>query len=190
MSAGQPEHIIRASGRVIVGPTDDFATGTFPYGGTQVGRVKQVRMRSLGTSKLIWDEGLGAVKDVGAPTNRWVISLLVRGWNPDAITQFYPGNREEGEITKHSVFRVPGTRIPGQSGGDSINIAVAFVPDNLLFANGFIAYRCIPDFDEAGELAFDRREEQVIHLTLECLLNGSGNILEVGRMPDLNRAGT
>jgi len=186
MAAGNVSRILRNSGRLIVAPTDAFNGGTYPYSGTEVGLANEVRLTSTGTSKVIRNEGLGEPTDILDATNEWVFTCFLRGWDDDAVTQFFSGHRSAGSPTQHSVFAIPGSRSPGQGSADSINLVIAFVPDNLNDANGLIIYRGIPHWTIDAELAFDRKDEFGIPLIVRCLRNASNNVAKIGRMPDLS----
>ncbi len=185
MAAGAVSKLIRGPGKLIVGPTDAFDGNTFPYGGTQVGLANGCVLVPSGIGKRIDNEGLGAPTDLLHPPNFWVFSCFLRSWDDDAVAQFFAGNRSAGSVTQHHVFTVPGTRTPGQSAVDSINIVLAFVPDNLIAMDGVVIYRGVPSWSEGAEIAFQRGAEYGIPLDILCFENSNSTAIRTGRMPDL-----
>ncbi len=185
MVAGNVSHIVRGPGRIVINPSTAFATTAYPHGGTEIGLAKDVTMTPLGNSKGIWNEAFGEFTDILQATNHWEFECLLRGWDDDALTQLFPGNRAAGAVTQHGVFTFPGTRSPGESSVDGTDVFLAFVPDNLIHSDGLVLYRGIPQWTPDTELAFQRGRDFEIPLTVIGLRNTSGNIGRIGRMPDL-----
>ena len=174
--------IIRATGRVVINPTEAFAGGEFPYGGTDIGRVNAVALRSLGSDYKVNYEGLGAVGDILEGGLRWTFSCFLRGWDDDAVKLLLADGYEKGAQTQHAVFKAPGGKQPGTSALARL-VKVAFVPDDLTHASGVLIYSALPDWD--GGMAFARKTEFGIPLVFECMLDSQGRILAIGRMADL-----
>ena len=187
MAAGNVARVIRAPGRLVVTPTD--LSTTYPYGGTEVGKVNQVAVLPLGAPFLVEAEGLGGVTDVLEPNARYVVSLFLRGWDDDALQLLTVGEYVAGGTTQHSGFNVPGLRTPGQSAlesGNSREVTVLYVPDNLIDVPAVLIFLGIPGFTEGGELAFRRTDELGLPLSIECVRDSNGNILAIERFPDLS----
>jgi len=187
MAAGNVSRIIHGPGKLVVGPSDLTTPGSDnAYGGTEVGLSNQCLLTPLGVPFRIENEGLGEATDVLEANNRFLVTCFLRGWDDDAITQFFSGQRSAGGTSQHGLFTAPGSRVPGKSSADSTNLTVLFVPEDLLHTDAFILYRAIPWWTDDAEMAFQRQEEFGIPLQLDCLRNGSGNILQVGRLADLS----
>jgi hypothetical protein len=197
MASGDSVRTIRAPGRVVVDPTTSFHTTAYPYGGTEIGKVKMVVARAEGTPYRVFSEGLGEFQDVLEPAKLWTITMFLRGADNDAVEQLLAGGYAEGTNTKHAVFSEPGDRIPGQSmlspGGalTSRAVALAYVPDDTIHVNGMVAYRALPNFQATAELKFQRGEEFGLPLVFDCLYPDAtwprtpSESLQIGRMNDL-----
>lgn len=184
MAAGNVSRVIRAPGRLVVGPQDAFADGIYPFSGTEVGKVKACALTPMGEPFRVQFEGLGEVGDVLEGSNRWVFSCFLRGWDPDAVEHFLSDGFSVGDRSQHAVFSSPGNQRPGSSALGRA-VVLAFVPDDPMHAPGVILYRAIPDWGDGAELAFRRGDEFGIPIAFECLRDASGRVLQVGRLADL-----
>lgn len=184
MASGNSARVIRAPGRLVINPTVAFDGGTYPYGGTEVGKSNLCVLQSLGSSFRVESEGLGEASDILEGNNHWVFTCLLRGWDDDAVLQLLSGGYQAGTVTQHSVFHVPGSRTPGQS-ALSRAVILAYIPDDPLHVPGVLIYRGIPDWTEGAEIAFQRRSELGIPLSLDCMRDVNGNTLRIGRIHDL-----
>ncbi len=182
MAAGSSARIIRSPGRLVVNPTEAFASGTFPFGGYEIGRANQCQLRPVGQDYAVQFEALGAVGDILEGPNRWVFACFARGWDDDAVRLLLQDGHEEGAETQHAVFKVPGTHQPGTSALPR-SVSLAYVPDDTTHGAAVLIYRAVPAFD--GSIAFARKTELGIPLTFECLLDTQGRILAIGRLADL-----
>jgi len=185
MVAGAVATIIHGPGRLIVGPTEVFDGGTHPYGGTEIGLVNQAVVTPLGRPYRIENEGLGEASDVTQANNRYRFTCFVRGFDDDAVRLLFDGHYTAGDVTQHAVFSVPGLRDPGTTGVGGNDIVLAFVPDDLMHADGVVIYRGIPWWTEDAEVAFQKGAEFGIPLQVDCLRNSNDHTLKIGRLPDL-----
>lgn len=83
MAPGKSSRTIRASGRLVVGPTD--LSTAYPYGGTEVGRTQLVVVQSHGEFYRVEGEGIGKATDVLEGSQRHTFSCFLRGWDDDAV---------------------------------------------------------------------------------------------------------
>ena len=185
MTAGAANQIRFVPGRLIVGPTQTYKGGVYPYGGTEIGLARGNTITSIGQEKVVFDELLGEPIDILAHTNEWVFTCFLRGTDDAARELLLGGNYSEGGTSRHGVLTVPGTRSPGQTLGDTANVALTLVPDNLTHADAFMAYRAVPMWDDAAEIAFQRQEEFGIPLKFHLLRGSGGNTLRIGRLADI-----
>ncbi len=183
MSAGDPSQIIRASGRLVVNPTDLGVA--FPHGGTEVGRTRAVVVKSLGTSFRVEAEGLGEISDVLESSNRFVFACMLRGWNDDAVRLLWPDNYVVGSVSGHAKLDVPGNSRPGSSTA-SRAVVLLFAPDDPINCPAVLVFNGIPDWSDNAELAFSRNDELGLPLAVECLRNLAGKTLSIGRLSDLS----
>lgn len=189
MAAGNVSRVIRNAGKLVVGPTD--LTAADPYGGTEIGLMNAAVLVPRGEPRMIWNEGLGDYTDALEPWYQWTFTCFLRGSDDSAKTLLLKGNRTVGSKTQHGVYTAPNSRTPGQSMIDYSNVVVLFVPENLIDHDALILYRAIPVWDDAAELAFQKREEFGFPLTFRLMRDSTGGGAAVGnthqwaRLPDL-----
>lgn len=185
MASGNVARILRVPGRVVINPTTAFLGGTYPYGGTEVGKASQCLLQPLGTSFRVEYESLGEVGDVLEANNRWMFTCFLRGWDDDAVELLLAGGEETGEHTQHRAFHVPGNVQPGASALKR-SVSMVYVPEDPETAPAVLIYRGVPDWTEGAEMAFQRGSELGIPLSIECLRDSGCNTLRVGRLVDLS----
>lgn len=177
--------IIRAPGRLVVGPTEEFSGGSFPYGGVEVGRVMACALQPLGQPYVVDCEGLGGTGDVLEPPHRYVFACFVRGWSDDGIELLLPDHWSAGDVSQHAVVSIPGDR-PAGSSELAHSVVVAFIPDDPMHVPGILMYRAVPGITSGAEFAFSRNLELGLPLTFDLLDDSSGRIVKVGRLEDLD----
>ena len=170
---------IRAPGRIVVNPSGNLATGTFPYNGRVIGRAKGCVLRPLGTRFAIENEALGEVTEILEENNRYTFACMLRGWDDDALELLRPGNYLRDAASQHAMLEIPGTALPGQS-AIQYGVVLLFVPDDYERVPGVLLYRAIPDWQEGAELALQRATELVLPMVFDCLRNDDGRILTMG----------
>lgn len=185
MASGSAARIIRAPGRVILNPTEAFDGGTYPYGGTEIGKTKLCAIQPLGTAMRVVSEGLGEATDILEADNRYFFTCMLRGWDDDAVRLLLAAGYEAGTVTQHAVFHEPGSVTPGQS-ALSRSVILAYIPDDPVHVPGVLVYSGVPDWSEGAELAFQHGSEVLLPVALDCMRDTNGNILRVGLLADLS----
>ena len=201
MAAGNVARILRAPGRLIVNPTTAFATTTFPYGGTEIGKTNVVALVPQGSMFRVEYEGLGEAGDILEANIQWKMVCFVRGWDDDAVALLRPEGYTVGAVTQHAVFSDPpetGLRLNGStwSGSDGIPgssaldraVTLAYVPDDPEHVPGMIMYRGVPDWHDGVEIAFQRRSELGLPMMFECFRNDNNRMIKIGMIADLPTA--
>ena len=177
---------------MVINPTEAFFGGTYPYGGTEIGYAKMFSLRSEGEPYRVFCEGLGEHSDVLEGANIWSVVVFIRGADDDAIEKLASDGYAEGGKTRHATYSAPGNRVPGQSmlspGGTltAREVSIIYVPDDPVRADGFIAYRALPNFQASAEFKFQRGEEFGLPIVFDCLRDGNGDILTMGRIQDFS----
>lgn len=184
MASANSVKIIRAPGRVVIGPTTSADSGSFPFGGTEIGRIGMFALASNGDNLTVEPEGLSRVADVLEGSIRFSVSFQLRGWDDDAIELLFPDQFAEGDLTRHAVFAVPGVTKPGSSALARAQ-TILFVPDDPVNVPALIVYRGVPDWRRASDVALRRNQELAIPVAIEAVQDDSGRILAMGRIHDL-----
>lgn len=182
MSAPRAAKVIRAPGRIVIGPTD--LSAPYPYGGTEVGKASQCRLQPQGNMYRVVHEGTGETGDLLEGGSRWVFACFLRGFDDDAVENLLQDGYQEGEETQHAVFRAPGFQVAGTSALGRA-VVLLYVPDDLVHVPAVLLYRAVPDFADGAELALRRSDEFGLPLVMECVRDLQGRMVAVGRLPDL-----
>tara|TARA_R100000458_G_scaffold59708_1_gene71301 strand:+ start:229 stop:792 length:564 start_codon:yes stop_codon:yes gene_type:complete len=177
--------IMRAPGTVIAGPTSLTAGSTGEYGGEIIGSTRAVALVPLGTSYRVECEGIGEFSDVLEGNNRYLVNFFLRGWDKMAVAKLLAGGYSVGSVTGNAVWKEPGTKTPGQT-ATTRALVWLFVPDDTTNHPALIIRAGIPDFADGAELAFQRGEEFGLDVSLECIQDSDGDILDMGMLEDLS----
>jgi hypothetical protein len=177
--------VIRAPGTIIAAPTDlTDAAGTGEYGGNIIGSTRAVVLVPLGVPYRVECEGLGEASDVLEGDNRYVAQFFLRGWDKLAVSSLLAGGYAEGATTKNAVWTEPGGRTPGQSATGRALVWL-FAPEDTHNHPALLIRAGIPDFADGAEVAFQRGEELGLNMSIECLRNSGGQMLDLGHLEDL-----
>lgn len=177
--------VIRAPGTVIASPTSLTAGANGEYGGSIIGTTRAVALAPLGTPYHVECEGLGGLSDILNGDSRYAVNLFLRGWDQSAVAKLLAGGYSAGSVTKNAVWVAPGTKTPG---GTALGTALVWliVPDDTHNHPALIVRAGIPDFADGAELAFQSGEEFGLNMSIECVRNSSGKILDLGHLADLS----
>ena len=185
MGSVNASKIIKASGRVIINPTEEFKNSSFPYGGTEIGNTNLCLLRILGNVYHVNYESLGETGEILEANNSYIFACFLRGWDKDAIKNLFVGAYEKGPYTEESVFYAPGSTTPGQAVSSLKSVKLAYIPDDYLNVPGVIIYNAIPDFETEAEILFQRQTEFGLPLVFYCLRSSNNAILRIGKIFDL-----
>ena len=175
--------VIRAPGRLVVGPSD--LSADYPYGGVEVGKTKLCVVHPVGRSFRIESEGLGGTSDILEGPSEHVFSCFLRGWDDNAIEQLLSANFVAGTTSQHATYVAPGAVVAGSSAFDRA-VVMLFVPDDPVHVPAIIIYRGIPFLPDDARVAFDRQDELGIPIAVDCVRSAAGSILAIGMFADLS----
>lgn len=184
MVASAAAKIARAPGRVVINPTIEPSTGTFPFGGKQIGKVNQARFTRTSAPIPIFHEGSGEIGDVLEGPNRYSFSCFLRGWDDDAISAMFGTQASVGADSGHTVVLLPSLISPGKS-AFARGLKVLYVPDDALNIPALLIYNAIPDMAEGADMMFQRGAELGVSMSFECTRDSYGRVAAIGRIGDL-----
>lgn len=173
----------RVSGRLLANPTQAFAGGTYPYGGTELGRVQDVELEPLSQQVVIEYELLGKVGAVINPGIRWRFRATLRGFDDDALALLFASSSAAGELSQHRGLDVPGTLEVGGS-ADARSLLLVYVPDDPTDHPAIILWAAYPDWSDGARMRFDHRYDLTLPVVCECVEDSDGRCLSVGRLVD------
>lgn len=176
--------IVRAPGRLIVNPVQEFATGQFPFGGAEIGRANACALTPMGKPYVVEYESTGNIGDILEASHRWLFTCFLRGADDDAMEQLLGDWTTVGE-TQHRRFEVPGSNAPGASALPRA-VRLALIPDDTIHSPGIVIYRAVPILTDGVKVAFTRSDEFGWSLAFECVADDTGRTLQVGRIADLD----
>lgn len=168
MAAGRSARTLRGPGRLIVNPTDSDLSGTYPYGGTEVGKTRGVTWAPLGQYFRVECEATGEASDILEPNQRWIFSCFMRGWDDDAVRLMLARGYTEDTVSQHAALSAPADVLPGQS-AMSRAVVLVYVPEEPTRTPGLVLYSAIPLWTNAAEQAYQDGSELGIPLVMECM---------------------
>jgi hypothetical protein len=182
--AGESSRVIRAPGRLVVNPTASFATGTFPFSGTEIGKASQCMLMPIDSSFRVEYEATGETGEILEGGNRYVFACFLRGWDDDAVEQLFAQGHSDGATSQHAVLSIPGTRVAGTS-ALARGVRLAYVPDDTLHVNTVLLYRAVPVWTDGAQIALQRGSELGMPLTFECVRDATNRIAQIARLHDV-----
>ncbi|MAH48800.1 hypothetical protein CMI37_23435 [Candidatus Pacearchaeota archaeon] len=183
MTAGAIARVIRAPGRVVVDPTN--LSNAYPHGGTEVGKSQAFVLTSLASPPFrVECEGLGDASDVLEQPKDFAASVVLRGWDDDAVAQFHSDGYAVGGKSGHAVDIEPASS-PGSTAIGRACI-ILYVPDDIIHVPALLLYRAIPYWPEATDIAYERGTEFGLPVAFVCIRNAAGKILQRGIFADLS----
>lgn len=168
MAAADPLNALEVPGRLIVelaGQTLD-KTLAYPFGGTDMGLVKDVVWQRIATLEQVPAEGDGgAAPPIGIVDTQylgeaWLIVFALRGADDDAAGVIWP-NTSVGVIAKRVGILGEGTILPGQL-LSTIAVPVLFVPDDVQNHQAVFLPLAIPEVAEDLEVQLAHSKERLL----------------------------
>lgn len=182
MSSASSSRVIRAPGRIVVAPTD--LSIAYPFGGVEIGWARGFVLISLGNDFRVEAEGLGEAGDILEGPINYVATCFLRGWDKDALQQLWADNYAAG-TSGNAVFNVPGTVAPGSSALTRAKV-ILFAADDRERSPSVLILRGVPNWDQDARLSFGRPDELGLPLSVQCIRNTGGRILQIGMLGDLS----
>lgn len=176
--------LVRAPARIVIGITQEPANGVYPFGGKEIGKVKQVRFASSSTPLTVIHEGSGEIGEMLEAPNRYIFACYLRGHDNDALKALFGVRASVGSQTGHQVVLFPSLVSPGKSAiGRGVKVLV--VPDDPVNVDALLIYQAVPDLQEGAEMSFSRNEELGFPMRFECIRDTFGRVAAIGRLQDL-----
>lgn len=172
-----PDGLLFMPARIVKNPTTNPEGGTFPFGGTELGKVNGVRViRHLYQAPLD-SEQLGTIFDVVYSGEDWEVQVFFSTWNEDVISTLYPN-----VATVNGFKRVDHLPSDYQSGsfesGRAIGLLV--VPDNDEFDPFCYIKAAIPNVQATTAMEYRLRQEGIFPAQFKAIPPSSGEIVQWG----------
>lgn len=183
MAAADPLQALRVPGRVVKGVTS--FSGSFPYGGTELGQLLDVAWALTQIVQRTRAEELGAqVVGLGFYGEAFAVSFGLRSLDDDAIAAVFLNTRA-GTVSQHRVIYGPGTNRPGTLIETVLATNLLFVPDDVDNHPCVWLPRAVPKPDRLERVPLHLDGEHVIGSTWLALPGSNGKAYEIGRLVDL-----
>jgi len=182
MAAPDEALVFRAGGTIYLNPT----SVTSPYGTSikQLGVTHNVALSPIVRQFNITAEEYGGEVVEGVNMGRdWMLTCLVRGYDPDALAAAGFYNTSTGASTGKKVLSEPGGLAIG-SLLTSKAVKLMFVPYNALHP-GFIAYRALPNLQSSTRINYSVKRDWSYIATFRLVRDSSARHLQIGRIADL-----
>lgn len=184
MARPDSAQVLRIPGRVVIGPTETFLGGAFPFGGTEIGKHRGLVLQPVGSPLPLAFEGLGG--EIGEILERpsiWTLSMTLRGWDSDAVATLFAAGYEAGETSQRATWSAPdftsGTR------ASSRGVSVLVVPDDEVAAPALLAYNAIPNWSADAQILFQRGAEFDLPIQFHLMRDTASRIFSLGILADL-----
>lgn len=183
MAAGSNARVLRVPGRICANPTT--TSGSFPYGGTALGKTRGLTVQNLAGFFPItaWELG-GAPVEYLHRGEAWMAHGFLWSWDNDAVALVWP-NSAVGAITQHRRIVGPGTVKPGHR-LSALSAKILFVPDDLTRAPAWILRKAVPMPKEGSSFVFDRDEDFGLEVAFMGIPDAQGDTFECGRFEDIS----
>lgn len=190
MSSTNLRSIFRVRGRLVMNPTDVVATA-FPYGGTELGLVRDAELSlNVKTKEVTAEEWGGTPVEVVYGGERAVFAAVLRDYDKDAVQQIFPDTAFATPAVSpnaQSLFRYrpasttselsrPGRLLSTKS------FKLLFAPDAADSHPFMVMYKAIPHVEAAVKLQFSLGEEFGIAVAFVGVpdLSKDGKVYEFG----------
>lgn len=183
MATSDPLSALEVPGRLVKGPTD--LTGSYPYGGTELGLLRDVWWELVDVYQRHTAEEFGArvVGDLWSG-EAFSLAFALRSLDDDALAAVWPNTRV-GEVSQHRVLYGPGPRRPGMLTETAKAAALLFVPDDVQNHDAVLLPRALPRRDRLSRVPLYLGGEQLLGSTWLAIPGANGLAYEIGRLVDL-----
>lgn len=183
MATADPLSALEVPGRLVKNPTN--LAGSFPYGGTELGLLKDVAWELVDVYQRHRAEEFG----VAVMGDLWCgeafsLAFALRSLDDDALAAVWPNTRV-GAVSQHRVLYGPGTRKPGMLTETAKAAALLFVPDDLQNHDAVMLPRALPRRDRLSRVPLHLNGEQLLGSTWLAIPGANGLAYEVCRFVDL-----
>ncbi len=185
MPAADPLSALEVPGKLIVelaGQTLD-ETAAYPYGGTDLGLIKDVAYQIVTSRDELPGEEYGGgdgppvgVFDVQYLGQAWLIAFALRGWQNEAHATLWP-NTSVGTLGGRRGVLGEGSVLPGHLRGAAA-VPLLFVPEDVANHNAVFLPLAIPEVARDLTVALAHRNEHLI-------LAGFRAIFEATKVPQI-----
>lgn len=179
---GDPLQALEVPGKLVLGPTD--FTAAYPYGGTELGLVKDAAWELVDVYQRVRAEefGVAVVGDLWC-SEAFSIAFALRGRDDAVLDAVWPNTRV-GEVSQRRVLYGPGPRRPGALTETAKAAALLFVPDDALNHDAVWLPRALPRRD-LRRVPLHLGEEQLLGCVWLAIQGANGLAYEVCRLADL-----
>lgn len=156
MATSDLSKVRRMPGRLVVNPTS--LSGSFPYGGTEMGRVRDVRWRWGYVYEDVVDEAWGEVVETNRVASYPFFAFVMETWDDDVLTRAFPSVSTSGANS---------ARVNGGYVAPGVVAAIdklLFVPTDLTNGKAVYIRRPILHPEETAETAFVLQELNLLAL--------------------------
>ena len=183
MASGDISRVIRAPGRLVVGPTN--LSAAYPHGGTEVGKTRQVVLVQTGQPFRVISEGLGETSEILEGPTEWYLAAAMRGWDDDAVAQLFANNYTAGDPSGHAGYDEPKSRNVGSTALGRAKVLL-WKPDDPIHVPSVLVYRGVPWWSDGAEIPLSSAQDVDLPVVVHAMQDGSGNTLAIKFFSDLS----
>jgi hypothetical protein len=186
MSTADLAQVLQTPGRLCISPTS--LSGSFPYGGTSLGSVREIRVaRTSGYYDVSAEELGGQVVESVWSGENYALGCYLRQWDETALGTVFENTLTTGTskhvAVKHWMDASGGTEPGGLLSARSVKLL--FVPDDTDRNRSVIFYRALPRLAEVTEILMNVRNRVEFPAVFLAIPDATSRVCRIDFLRDL-----
>lgn len=178
MAAPDETLVFRVPGDLILAPTSSVPPA---YGGTRLGLIHAARLRPITREFAVAAEEYGGeTTEIVYLGRDWVVTALLRGWDPDSLGVIFPSS---ALVSGRRVITEPGSHAAGDL-ETSRAVKLLFAPKDSTHP-AWLLHRALPQLEETAELRTELMSELNAPVVFRALRGSGGAAVVIGRISDI-----
>ncbi len=187
MATGSPNDVLIVPGRLYADADSTDPDDGPPYGGTELGFVKDIAVKPVVTHENIKNSEFGVeILDKIYVGEVWIVTCTLMTYDPDMLAKIYP-NISTGSVSGKPLFTYPGSFLPGTRLAATKAFSLLFAAEDVERDPSFVLYRVLPMLVETAELNFssDLSKGEEFRCQFVATRDGSDRLAQKGLFVDL-----
>lgn len=177
MSAWDPRNVFRAPGRLVMNPTSLAAGQSYPWGGAELGVVREVAAIPNQQNYIVRAEEYGGVAaEVIQGGESWVLVAVLASYDKSLLAKLFNSAAVETATGRAQISfpGSPGTKASGRS------LKLLFSPDDFDHHPMLVLYNAIPLVEESARIKLSARDPFEIPVAFHGTYDGSSRLMAMG----------
>jgi hypothetical protein len=184
MAQATAKDIVISRCRLVKNPTD--LSTAFPHGGTALGEVKQLVVRTqLKTYEVLIEEFGQERAETLISGQAAVMAGIARGYDNDMIAEIF-NDTATGATTGDQVIKYPPPNNRAGTKGSGESFVLLASPDDQAHGLAVIFFKAIPLTPDSLEINLSYKNETGFAFFFQGIRNTNGKVYQIGRIDDLD----